>query len=232
MSSLYEKSVFAFCKTIDIVNNLETVDNIYVLSLLPVTIQRDIRKTLKRIWFRETSPPENPYNFEYRYLDIYCLDRSEFIMLLNHPLELRPEFLPYDMQSCHISFNYYEFSFGSLSNQNTFVLCQSCFEVTCSPTEEHDYLDFDYQTFWSERNWKFYNITRHYEISVDRFINQVIKQENSWCDKCIFKPLFQYLDCGMCTQLTHNHDYDNSSDSDVSVVTSHSVIELYDPFRF
>lgn len=232
MSSLYDQSVSAFSKHIDTEIDLESIDSINILTLLPVSIQRDVRKTLKTVWFKETSPPENPYNYEYRYLDIYCLDRKEFLMLINHPSEIIPEFLPYEMQTCHISLNYFEFSFGNLNFKNTFVLCQSCFEVTCSPSENHDCFEFDYQLFWNQRNWKFYYISRHFEISVKNFVDTIIKQEQSWCDRCVFKPLFQYLDFSQCKQTTHVHDFENSSDSDVSVVTSHSVIELYDPFHF
>lgn len=66
MSSLYEKSVVSFSKHIVKEIGLETIDSISIVSRLPVTVQRDVRKVFKSTWLRETSPPESPYNCEFR----------------------------------------------------------------------------------------------------------------------------------------------------------------------
>lgn len=234
MSTLYEKSVLTFSRHVDNSLKYDSLDSIHVLSLLPVSINRDVRKALKSILFTESKVPMELENYEYRFLDIYSLVRDDFLMLINHSDYHRPEFLPEEMTSCHISLNYYEFSFGNLSDKNTFTLCQKCFEKTSIPSEPHEYLDFNYQAYWAERNWKFYNISRHFEVSANRFVSNIVKCSYYWCDYCIFTPLFQYLDYTLCKQLTSNHDFDNSSDSDASSVSdiSHKVIELYDPFQF
>ena len=219
-----------FSKYIDVVVDLETLDSIEPLNHLPVSIQRDVRKMLKTIWFNESVPPEDPHRFlDYRYLDIYCLNRDEFLMLINHPSERSLEFLPSEMQTCHVSFDYFEFKIGC---EKSYVLCDNCFKITCSAKEHYDDYDFEYLPFWLERNWKFFHVTKHFEFNVDLVLDNVIKQEPSWCDRCVLKPLFQLFDYSACKNSTHDHDYDNSSDSDVSSITSHNVFELYDPFHF
>lgn len=227
MSSLYEKSLVAFSKHIDVVVDLETLDSVDILSHLPLSVERDVRKIMKTIWFHDTLPPEDTYNYEYRYLDFTSLDRTEFLMLINYPSELLVEFLPYEMQTCHVSFDYIEFKCGF---KNTFVLCHSCFKITCSPKANYDDYDFEYLTFWTERNWKFYHVTKHFGLNVESVIDKVVKVESSWCDRCIFNPLFRFMDYSTCKESTHDHD--NSNDSDVSVITSHNTFELYDPYHF
>lgn len=229
MNSLYEKSIVAFCKHIDVVIDLETLDSIEILSHLPVSIQRDTRKVMKTIWFRNTHPPENPYSFEFRYLDIYCLDRKEFLMLINHPVELTVDFLPHEMQTCHVVFDYFKLQIGF---EETYILCEACFKISCSPAQNYDDYEFEYSQFWSERNWKFFHVTKHFEISVDNVIEHFVKQESSWCDRCVFKPLFHFMDYSACKESTSTHDFESSSDSDVTVVTSHNTFELYDPYHF
>lgn len=228
MHTLYENAVVTFSRFIDTDPKLEAIDSIAVLSQLPVSIQKDVRKTLKSLWFQNTPAPEDPYTFEYRYLNLNSLDRKEFLMLINHPSEIIPEFVPYEMQTCHVNVDYYEFRLGN----NSTILCRPCFEVSCSPSEMHNQYLFDYQTFWAERDWKFYNIRKHFEIDVSRLVDWLLKKETSWCDRCVFKPLFEYLDYSTCKQVTSSHGSDNSSDSDTSMVTTHNVTELWDPFHF
>lgn len=225
MSSLYQKALIEYSKTIDTVIDLESLDFIEALQFLPDSIERDVRRTIKTNWFHNTGPPENPNQFEFRYLNFDTLDRLEFLMLINHPSSMIPEFISYEIQNCHIYSKYYEFTIGY---QYPILLCHSCFEITCG-ANKHEY-SFDFESLWESNNWKFNSIIKHREISVEHVIDGVIKQESSWCDRCILTPLFQCYDYSTCKSMTHCHDFEEDSD-DAIVTNSDIKIKLHDPFN-
>lgn len=220
--TLYRLSLVATAKFLDPSNNVESIEDLSVLGTLPISLQRDVRREIKRNWMKDTLPPENPHLYEYRYLNFNSLDKHEFIMLMRHPKHLHPEFWPSYSETGHLTTDYYEHHIG---NQKPFNLCHDCFQKRCSPSIDDDFV---YHEYWKSLNWRFFNIVRHCDVTPKWFVCNVLKSKKSWCDWCVLAPLFQLYSFDKCTQFTHFHDDD--SESNDSFVKTFSTTEVFDPF--
>lgn len=207
---------------------------------LPKPLQRDLLKKIKHIFMKETSLPMEPRLFDCRYVDFQNkLNKHDFIMMTNILPEdsVVPHFWSANGITGHVNFDYYEYWVNSTSDV-PYNLCRQCFirssGVDSSLTTDDD--DVDYKHYWSERGWTFFNVTSHYGCQPDEFVETVLKRESSWCDFCIFTPLFRLYDWDQCEEYTNVHDertYDDDSsvDSEESVINTCTKIELYDPYH-
>ena len=225
--SLYSLSLSATCRALDTAANVDYIDELPVLSALPIPLQCDIRREIKRTWIKHSTPSENPHLYEYRYLNFNTLDKVEFIMLMKHPRNLHPEFWPSYNDTAHLTMDYYELHIG---NEKARVYCRPCFLKRCRPTNVCDEYDFDYAEYWISKNWRFFKVITHNAITPRWFVCNVMKSKRGWCDWCILTPLFQLYDFDTCTDNTHFHDEDSTDSSD-SIVKVFNTTELCDPYH-
>lgn len=218
-----------FCRNIDSSHNLEDINEIEILSQLPLPIRRDVCRELKQKWMKSSFTPMNPWRFEYRDLKGFnCLTKYDFIMLFKHPRNMSPDFWPSLTETAHVYAEFYE---HYLSEDNSYVLCRPCFLSTCTPADSSNDEFFDYESYWTGMDWKFYHIVRHFNTSPQEFVKLVLKEKTSWCDRCILTPLFKLYDWESCGDETNVHAIDSDSDSDsVSEINICDRVPLYDPF--
>lgn len=207
MMTLFNLALTATCRVIDIPRNIDYIEELELLQILPVPIKREVCRRLKTIWMKHTRLPLRRRNFEYRYLNFNQLDKHEFIMLTHHPRNQFPDFWPGYSETAHIYFEYYEFFAG----EDMYVICGNCFNNTT-----HD----------ESLNWRFYSVTKHYGIDPSRFVNDILRSESSWCDLCVLTPLFQLYSWESCTEYTRVHELENDSDSDESITHVFERVEL------
>lgn len=222
--NLYSLALFETCRVLDAVVNVDSIDELPVLCDLPIPLQRDVRKEMKRIWIKNSTPSENPYLYEYRDLNFDSLDKLEFIMLMRHPRNLYPDFWPSYNGVAHLTTDYYEHHIGF---QKPFLYCRPCFMKLCAPTYDDD---IDHQEYWKSMNWRVFHVVRHYEVEPRWYVCNILKSRKSWCDWCILTPLFQLYNFDGCTDNTHFHD-DDSNNSDESFVRVFNTTELYSPYH-
>ena len=226
--SLYNLALEVLYRTYDTNDELLDVNDIQILEKLPFPLQIDFRKKLKERWMFKVRPSSNRHTYEYRYLDLPNLFKSEFVMLMHHPREM-PLFWPYWLHSsCHAYFNFYELKYNSSESVS---VCRPCFQKLSHPSSEVDE-EFPFNTYWSERGWRFFKITKHKVIEAEEIIKKVIKRRKSWCGWCVLEPLFDLYTWDMCKNQTHEHDdYDSdaSLESNPVSMTYHRK-EIFNPF--
>lgn len=235
MKSLYDLSLKATCLAIDppYISNfhpIEFVEELPVVDNLPLPLRLDVCKSLKQMWMKDSLVPINPNKYEYRYLNISALDKYELVMLFNHPNNMYPDFWPsYDGQSEHLYSNYYEFH--RINCSVPYVLCRNCFTKISTPSVNRGDSEFEHLEFWESMNWQFFNVVSHCITNPSEFVSSTLKSENSWCDYCVFSPLFKLLHWDKCFEETDAHDSDNLSDYDDDCCeAAFERIPLTDPF--
>jgi hypothetical protein len=219
--SLYRLALSATCGgVLDTLANVDSIDELPLLNLLPVPLQCDIRKEIKRIWMKFSTPSENPDLYEYRDINFDSLDKLEFIMLMHHPRNMHPDFWPSYVEIAHLTTDYYEHYIG---RQKAFLYCHACFMKRCIPKSTNDD-DINYLEYWKSMNWRFFNVVRHDKVEPRWFVYNMLKSKNSWCDWCILTPLFKLYNFDRCAENTHYHDDDGDT-------TVFKITELYSPFN-
>jgi hypothetical protein len=219
--SLLEMTLKAVCLIIDNTPSIQSVDEIPLLSDLPMSLQTDLRRQVKKHWQDNKLTPaiENTSTYEFRDIRLNRLDKHDFVMLMHHPVHIHPDIWPnYYESNGHVYFDFYKCQVGEYYNAQL-RLCRQCFLKLSRPKDlciddDTDDTFFDYDAYWQQMGWKFLKCTWHCTIEPNRFICSLVKKETSWCDHCVLTPLFQLYTWESCTANTDAHIMDSNSDVD------------------
>lgn len=240
LDTLYILSVKSFCSSLDTANNyLKDLSSITcLLQTIPKCIERDVRLEFKRKWMNEKVVNPNcdiSKGFDY-YWNFYFLTHKDFVTLQNVKEFKNPySDWPYYNDRLHVYFNYYVHRLND--STESLIYCRSCFLDICKPTTFTDvtHLNFDYQTFWNERNWNFFLITKHLVSFSQEFLLNVVQNPDSWCSNCVLCPLFDYGNLRKCVENTtyHNFEASNSSNDASEAATLYfcKTYKLYNPYK-